>query len=176
MITRRRFLLFWVGGLIAFAVALLLHMPLTLDTVPEGIVDHQTATTAARVDYIQGEWAAAGVYRNAFTAMVSDIVFIVLYGIGSLLGGVYYLRNGSGTLRLIGGALLLSAIVFFVSDMVETLAQIQQLAAGEGNDMQARIAAMMHYPKLISWIACFILPLNALILERSHRSAIDAPA
>ncbi|WP_284125747.1 hypothetical protein [Parerythrobacter aestuarii] len=169
MISRRRFLMFWVGGLIAFAIALALHMPLTIEAVPEGIVDHQTATTGARVDAIQQAWAEAGVYRNAFTAMLSDFGFILLYGIGSLMGGLYFLRTGQGTLRMIGWALVGSALVFLASDLTETAMQIQQLTAGKGDDVKAHLAAAMHYPKLISWIACFILPLNGLILERSQR-------
>jgi len=169
MVSKRRFLMFWIGGLIAFVVALVLHMPLTLDSVPEGIVDHQTATTAARVDFIQREWANAGVYRSAFSAMVADFVFIALYSLGSLLGGFYFISKGPGTLRLIGWALVASAFVFLVSDTLETWMQIQQLAAGEGSDAKAAIAASMHYPKLASWIACFILPLNGLILEWSQR-------
>ncbi|ABC63574.1 hypothetical protein [Erythrobacter litoralis] len=171
MVSRKRFLMFWVGGLIAFVVALALHMPLTLETVSEGIVDHQTATTAARVDFIQGEWAEAGVYRTALTAMISDLVFIMLFSVGSFLGGLYFLRVGTGALRTIGLATVFAAIVFFLSDSVETTLQIQQLAAGAGDDTKAAIAAAMHYPKLVSWIACFILPLNGLILEWSQRRA-----
>lgn len=171
MITRRRFVIVWVGGLCAFAVTLWLHLPLTLDTVPQGIVDHQVAGTAARVDYIQREWSAAGVYRTALTAMASDIAFIVLYGLGSLLGGLYFRRQGHGTVRLIGNVLILSAVVFLASDLTETTLQMQQLMAGRGVDTKAMLAAAMHYPKLVSWIACFILPLNGLILERSASRA-----
>ena len=170
MISKRRFLLFWIGGLIAFAVAIVLHMPLTLETVPEGIVDHQTAGSAARVDYIHRQWSDAGVYRNAFTAMVSDLGFIVLYSLGSLFGGFYFRRAGHRTLRMIGWALIASAIVFFASDMTETTLQLQQVMAGKGDDAKADLAAAMMYPKLVSWIACFILPLNALIIEwAEHR-------
>ena len=171
MITRGRFLIVWIGGLVAFAVALLLHLPLTIETVPAGIVDHQTAQTAARVDFIQREWADAGVYRNAFTAMVSDCVFIVLYSLGSVLAGLYFLRAKHRSLRIVGVATLVAAIVFFASDMTETVLQIQQLVAAKGDDGKAAMAAAMHVPKLASWIACFILPLGGLILERGKRRA-----
>lgn len=167
MITRKRFVMIWTGGLVAFAVTLWLHLPLTLQTVPQGIVDHQIAGSAARVDYVQREWAAAGVYRAALTAMLSDFAFILLYGLGSLLGGLYFRRIGQGTVRMIGTALLLSALVFLASDLIETTMEIMQLLAAKGDDAMAAIAAAMHYPKLVSWIACFILPLNGLILERS---------
>lgn len=167
MISRRRFLMVWLGGLFAFAVTLWLHLPLAIDTVPGGILDHQIAGTAARVDYIQREWSAAGLYRDAFTAMLSDIGFILLYGLGSLLGGLYFRRVGQGSIRAIGTALVLSALVFLASDLAETTMQILQLLAGQGDDTRAAIAAAMHYPKLVSWIGCFILPLNGLILERT---------
>lgn len=169
MVSRRRFLLLWIGGLVAFIVALVLHLPLTLETVPEGIVDHQTAATAARVDYIHQQWAEAGVYRNAFTAMISDLGFILLYGVGSLLGGLYFRAADHRTLRQIGWALIVSAIVFLASDLTETVLQLQQVMAGKGDDSKAGIAAAMLYPKLISWIACFILPLNGLIIEWNER-------
>jgi hypothetical protein len=167
MITRKRFVMIWTGGLVAFAVTLWLHLPLTLETVPQGIVDHQIAGNASRVDYVQGEWAAAGVYRSALTAMASDIAFILLYGLGSLLGGLFFRQTGHGTVRMIGTALLVSALVFLASDLIETTMQIMQLLAAKGDDAMAAIAAAMHYPKLVSWIACFILPLNGLILERA---------
>jgi hypothetical protein len=171
MITRKRFVMIWTGGLVAFAVTLWLHLPLTLETVPQGIVDHQIAGNASRVDYVQSQWVAAGVYRTALTAMASDIAFILLYGLGSLLGGLYFRRHGQGTLRMIGNALSLSAVMFLVSDLTETALQIQQLVAAKGDDAKAAVAAAMHYPKLVSWIACFILPLNGLILERSTTRA-----
>ncbi len=167
MISKRRFVMVWTGGLVAFAVTVWLHLPLALDSVPQGIVDHQVAGTAARVDFIQREWAAAGVYRNAFTAMLSDIVFILLYGFGSLLGGLYFLRSARRSLRRIGAVLAIAALVFLASDLTETTLQLLQLAAAKGEDARAAIAAAMHYPKLASWIACFVLPLNGLLLDRA---------
>ncbi|GAA4039867.1 hypothetical protein [Parerythrobacter jejuensis] len=171
MITRRRFLIVWIGGVIAFAIAAYLHLPLAIDTVPSGITAHQTAGNAARVDYVQSSWAEAGVLRNAFTAMTSDLIFIALYGFGSLLGGLYFLKVGTGTLRIIGWALLASAIIFLATDFTETILQLQQLMAGAGDDRQAALAAAMYYPKAISWIACFVLPLNGIFLDLNRKSA-----
>lgn len=167
MIGKRRFVMVWTGGLVAFAVTVWLHLPLTIDSAPQGIVDHQIAGNAARVDYVQREWAQAGVYRTALTAMLSDIGFVLLYGLGSLLGGLHFLRSAHQTLRRIGAVLTIAALVFLASDLTETTLQIMQLAAGKGDDTRAAIAAAMHYPKLISWIACFVLPLNGLILDRA---------
>lgn len=167
MISKRRFMMVWIGGLVAFAVTVWLHLPLALDNVPQGIVDHQVAGTAARVDFIQREWAVAGVYRTALTAMASDFAFILLFGLGSLMGGCYFRRGSSHALRIIGNVLLLSAVVFLASDLIETTMQVRQLLSGKGDDTMAATAAAMHYPKLASWIACFILPLNGLILEHA---------
>lgn len=171
MITRRRFVMFWLGGLTAFAVAIWLHLPLTIDTVPQGIVDHQVAGNAARVDYVQREWSAAGLYRTAFTAMMSDFAFILLFGFGSLLGGLYFRRSSRASVRRIGAALLVSALVFLAADLTETTLELQQLLAGKGDDGKAAIAAAMHYPKLVSWIGCFILPMCGLFLDRSNAQA-----
>ncbi|UIP05547.1 hypothetical protein LY632_07410 [Erythrobacter sp. SDW2] len=163
MISRKRFLLVWLGGLAAFGVAIWLHGPLAIPSVPGGIMEHQTAATAARVDFIQAEWAQAGVYRAALTAMLSDIAFIVLYGLGSLLGGLYFLQRG---MRAIGWLLSILAVVFFATDMTETVLEVMQLAVGRGDDTKAAIAAAMQYPKIAGWTACLVLPIVGLLLER----------
>lgn len=171
MITRRRFLILWIGGLVAFGVAIFLHLPLAIETVPSGITAHQTAGTGARVDYIQTRWSQAGVLRDAFSAMISDIAFILLYGFGSLAGGFYFLRHGDGLQHIIGWGLIVSSAIFLAADMTETVLQLQQLVAGKGDDTKAAIAAAMQYPKLVSWIACFVLPLNGLFLDWAGRRA-----
>lgn len=168
MISRRRFLLVWLGGLAAFGVAIWLHAPLAIPTVPGGILEHQTAGSAARVDFIQREWSQAGVYRDALTAMLSDIAFIVIYSLGSLLGGVYFLGRG---IRRIGWLLVASAMIFFATDMTETVLELLQLVAAKGNDTQAEVAAAMQYPKVAGWTACVILPLIGLFLDRRSARA-----
>ena len=167
MVTRRRFVVVWLSGLVAFVVAISLHMPLTLASVPEGIVAHQTAGSAARVDYIQSEWALAGVYESAMVAMIADFFFIILFGLGSLMAGDYYRRHGKGWLRTIGIVTAIAAVIFLASDLTETIMQFQQLRAGQGDDEMAALAKAMHYPKLVTWIMCFILPLNALVIDWS---------
>ncbi len=166
MISRRRFLIVWIGGLLAFAVAIWLHLPLTIDAVPDGITAHQRAGTAERINDVQTAWSDAGVYRNAFTAMVSDLAFIAIYTLGSLLGGLYFLKTGEGSVRTVGALLLLSALVFGAVDTTETWLQLEQLTDGRGDDAKAAIAAAMYWPKVGSFIACFLLPIIGLILER----------
>lgn len=167
MTARHRFVIVWLSGLIAFVIAVSLHMPLSLASVPEGIVAHQTAGNAARVDYIQREWALAGVYESAMVAMIADFFFIILFGTGSLMAGLYYRSHGRGWLRTIGKVTAVAAVIFLASDLTETTMQIQQLRAGQGNDEMAALAKAMHYPKLVSWIICFILPLNGLVIDWS---------
>ncbi|WP_435417359.1 hypothetical protein WAB17_10825 [Parerythrobacter aurantius] len=165
MVTKRRFIMVWVGGLVAFAVTVWLHLPLVLETVPGGILDHQRAGTAERVDVIQREWAAAGVYRSALTAMLSDVGFILLYGTGSLLGGLYFMRRSRPLVRRLGAVLALSAGLFIAADLLETGLQLSQLVAAKGDDVSAGLAAAMAYPKLVGWTLCFLLPLVGLVLD-----------
>ena len=167
LISRRRFLIVWLGGLLAFGVAIWLHQPLAIEAVPEGIQAHQRAATAARIDEIQAAWSEAGVYRGAFTAMISDLAFIAIYTLGSLLGGFYFLTTGAGSLRTLGALLVFSALVFGATDFTETWLQLDQLMAGEGDDRKAAIAAAMYWPKVGSFLACFLLPVIGLVMERA---------
>ena len=173
LLSRRRFLIVWLGGLTAFGVSIWLHQPLAIEAVPDGIIAHQRAATAERVDEIQAAWSEAGVYRDAFTAMVSDLAFIVIYTLGSLLGGLYFLKVGEGSLRTLGALLIFSALVFGATDITETWLQLEQLTAGEGDRAKASVAAAMYWPKVGSFIACFLLPVIGLVMERriSSRAA-----
>ena len=166
MISRKRFLIFWIGGLLAFAVAIWLHLPLTIDAVPDGITAHQSSGTAERVDEVQAAWSKAGVYRDALTAMLSDLGFIAIYTLGSLLGGFYFLRVGTGKMRVLGAILVFAALVFGGADFTETALQLQQLTAGQGDNAKAALAAAMYWPKAFGFIACFVLPIIGLVMER----------
>ena len=165
-LSRRRFLIVWLGGLLAFGVAIWLHQPLAVEGVPDGIMAHQRAGSAERVDEIHRAWSAADVYRTAFTAMVSDLAFIAIYTLGSLLGGFYFLTGGAGSLRTLGALLVFAALVFGATDFTETWLQLDQLMAGAGDDRQAAIAAAMYWPKVGSFLACLLLPVIGLVLER----------
>lgn len=162
----RPFLAWWLGGLALFAVVLWLHLPLVLDAVPGGIGDHQAAGSAAEVERIHSAWRAAGVYGAARIAMIADLAFIGVYAIGAALGGRVLRASGGGVMRLIGDAVLAGAIVFGVTDYVETVCQLIQLVEGQGSDVLAATAATVQPVKIIAWIATFVGILAGLVVRR----------
>ncbi|MEL6486780.1 MAG: hypothetical protein AAFQ13_06520 [Pseudomonadota bacterium] len=155
----------WLAGLAAFAITIALGAPLAIEGVPGGIVDHQAAGTATEVNRIQGLWEAAGLTQTARYAMIADLVFIGIFGVGCVLGGFYHRRAPALWLALIGYAALVSGLLFLVTDYAETIAQFIQLSAGQGDDSLAQIAVLCQPIKVISWIVAFVSILVALILE-----------
>lgn len=162
----RAFLAWWLGGLVLFAFVLWLHAPLAIEAVPGGIGDHQAAGTAEEVDRIQREWRLAGMNNRAGIAMISDLVFIGVYAIGSFLGGRMLRASGGGVLRLIGDAVIAGAIVFGVTDYIETICQFVQLMQGRGSDALASTAATVQPVKIIAWIVTFVGILVGLAVRR----------
>ncbi len=175
MTLQRAFLSFWIGGIVAFIVVLFLHGPLAITAVPDGILAHQSAGSGARVDAIHAAWRAAGVYDTALVAMIGDLAFVAIFSLGSLLGGLYFRSLSDAGLKALGTLLLLSAVIFGATDFTETIAQLQQLVAQRGMNAQASIAAMMFWPKVISWTACFVLPIIGLWLARQQRKRHHKP-
>jgi len=155
----------WLAGLAAFAITIALGAPLAIESVPGGIVDHQAAGTATEVNRIQGLWEAAGLTQTARYAMISDLFFIGIFGVGCVLGGLYHRRAPALWLALIGYAALVSGLLFLVTDYAETIAQFIQLSAGQGDDSLAQIAVLCQPIKVISWIVALVSILVALILE-----------
>ncbi|MXP46394.1 hypothetical protein GRI43_03170 [Altererythrobacter luteolus] len=168
---RTAFLTLWGLGLVLFGVTIILGLPLAVSAVPGGILDHQAAGTAAEVDRIQHEWRLAALWNRAALAMMSDLVFIGIYGIGSVLGGLYFFRSGRGAVRLIGGAVLLAGGIFLATDYIETISQFSQLMRFEGDDAKAALAATVRPVKVAAWIATFAGILAALAIRRFQRRA-----
>lgn len=160
------FLTVWISGIVAFSVVIALSLPLTITAVPGGIGDHQAAGSAAVVNAIHAAWGAAGLMGLARTAIIADLVFIIIYGIGSVLGGLYFRSLGTGLSRHLGTAIALCGIVFLVSDLGETSAQLLQVIAGEGSDRLAGLAAMLRPIKMASWAFTFLGILAALGIQR----------
>ena len=164
MVSKRRFLIFWIGGMIAFAVVISLGQPLSIAEAPGGILDHQAAGTAQNVDYIQQAWAREGLSNTAFSSMLADLAFIGIYGIGCVLGGLYFRAQGVGNLKRIGTFALVSGLVFLLTDYGETIAQIIQLYRYEGSDALAGIAAMMQPVKFVSAaLTVLLIPLGLVM-------------
>ncbi|MFZ1743139.1 MAG: hypothetical protein WAT93_09810 [Pontixanthobacter sp.] len=171
MVSKKTFLLWWIGGLIAFVIVIAMHAPLVLTQVPGGIGDHQAAATAAEVDRIQSAWSNAGLQGTAARAMLGDLVFISIYGFGCLLGGLYFRKVGAGMLRHLGLAIAISGIAFTVSDYGETTAQFLQLMANKGSDGLAGFAATMLPIKTAAWICTFVGMLAAFVIRRKQQRA-----
>lgn len=166
MSPKRAFLWGWIGGLVAFAIVVALSLPLVLTAVPRGIIDHQAAGTAMQVDRIHSAWALAGVYGQARTAMLADLAFIGIYGVGSVLGGRWFMRSSQRRVRLLGMLALGAGVVFLASDYAETISQLVQLVRHAGDDRLARLAALSQPVKAVAWLASFGAIAAALILER----------
>ena len=165
-VSKRSFLIWWIGGLLAFAAALALHIPLITEGVPGGIVDHQAAPDASTVNAIQHSWRMDGLWGHAVIAMVSDLVFIGIYGTGCVLGGLYYRSKPGSLLRTLGWAALVSGIVFLFTDYGETIAQFVQLLQFAGDDRLAGLASSLRPLKMLTWSLAFLALLAALLADR----------
>ncbi|MDJ0643529.1 MAG: hypothetical protein QNJ15_11970 [Erythrobacter sp.] len=169
-VSKRTFLFWFLSGLGAFAVTLVLHLPLVTEGVGGGIADHQRAPDAATVDAIHAAWKASGVYAQAHWAMVADLIFIGIYGLGCVLGGLHYIARSQLALRTLGWIALFSGIVFLFTDYGETVAQFIQLVRNRGSDHLAEFASTLRPVKMATWIGAFLAIVAALIAERFSTS------
>jgi len=166
MVSKKTFLIWWLGGLAAFAVSTTIHSGLAIAAVPGGILDHQAAPDAASVDAIQNAWEAAGLYGRARLAMITDLIFIGIYGVGCVLGGLYYRAQSGRVLALLGWVAAAMGVVFLFTDYVETILQFIQLLSFEGSDAMAGITSLMGPSKVASFLVAAGALLIALIWER----------
>ncbi len=174
MTLERKFWLFWIGGLVIFALARIPHGPLAIDAVPGGILDHQAAGSGAIVDQIQAAWRAAGLRNTAIFAMCHDLVFIGVYGLGSYWAGRLFMADiARPKLALLGKIIMQAAIVFIITDYVETTLQLIQLLQERGVDWMAATAAFMQPIKIAAWIITFVGTISALIVRRTTRAPVD---
>jgi len=166
MTLKRAFLWTWIGGLVAFAIVIALSLPLILTDVPGGIADHQAAGTAAEVGQIQAAWEEAGLYGQAHIAMMGDLVFIGIYGIGCVLGGRWFMQSPAMPVRLLGVTALAAGVTFLAADYTETVSEFLQLVARAGDDGLAGLAATARPIKMAAWLIATFAILIALLLDR----------
>ncbi len=166
IISKRAFLTWWIGGLVAFAIVIFLHLPLAVEGVPGGIAEHQSAPDAATVDAIHAAWLEAGVYDQARWAMIADLVFIGIYGVGCVLGGLYFRTLAKPLLRALGWVAVAAGIAFLLTDYGETIAQLIQVTAGAGDDGLAQFASTLRPIKMASFIAAFLSIVAGLVVGR----------
>ena len=156
----------WIAGLVAFGIVIWLGMPLAIEAVPGGILDHQHAPDAEAVNRIQHAWRDAGVLGTARTAMIGDLVFIGIFGIGCVLCGLHYRARPQGVLRALGWSAIASGLIFLAADYGETIAQLIQLVRFKGDDDLAALASGLRPIKVAAWIGGFLAVVFALIVER----------
>lgn len=173
MISKRAFLIWWLGGLAIFAFSLTIHAPLAIEAVPRGILDHQAAPDAATVIAIQSAWEAAGLATRARIAMATDLLFIIVYSIGAIMGGRYYRNLFEGALHIIGWVAIAVGVTFFLTDFIETLLQFYQMMRSQGSDTLAWIASSMGPTKVVSFLASVGLLIVALVWERVLRKRAE---
>ena len=172
LIRWRWFWIFWLGGLAVFAVLAAALPPLVTDVAPNGLLDHQAAGTGERATAIQDSWRAKGVGDFALWSMVGDLVFIALYTIGGVIGMRLIWRDAmSPTLKKFVLVLGVTFVTFGLFDTAETVAQIVQVARGEGSDLAARLAAFCGPVKIATFVASFVGMVVALVWFRRARSA-----
>lgn len=172
VINWRNFWIFWLGGLAIFLFMVLTNDALVTDAAPGGILDHQRAGSADRVNAIQQSWAAAGQMGFARWSMIADLVFIGLYSVGGIIGGrILWQEAYSPSLKKLGLLMVLTYFLFGLLDYVETLSQITQLLQEQGDDMLSGIAAFVMPPKSLVGIIGTIGMIVALVWRSRERRA-----
>ena len=157
---------FWLAGLVLFAIAIALGMAVTQGDVTLGIIEHQSAGTAERVDEIQAQWRAGGVRGIAIAAMAADLVFIGVFAWGSYLLGRNFVATRASVIRELGLAIMAAAVVFCFTDYTETVLQFIQLLRDEGSEWMAGTAATVRPIKVFAWCVAFLGVLAVLVVRR----------
>ncbi|MDG5747343.1 hypothetical protein P8Q88_04050 [Qipengyuania sp. XHP0207] len=124
LVNWRSFWILWVGGLVIIITLVSQNDQLVTQLVPRGMVDHQAAGTADRVDQIHRSWVELGSMRFARIAMIFDLLFIVIYSIGGMVGGMLIRRQTrSAMLKTLGSVVFFAYAAFGVLDFIETACQ-----------------------------------------------------
>lgn len=152
----RNFWVLWLMGIVIIVVLISQNYRLVTDIAPQGMVDHQLAASALRVEQIHVSWRAVGAMGFFKIAILFDLLFIVLYSTGGVLGGLLIRRDArSALLKALAGIAILAYAAFGFFDLTETLCQaIQGLVTG-GNDTLATIAAKAQPPKMLAFSVSF---------------------
>ena len=158
----------WLSGLGIFGIFIMLGA-LAGDASQYNIVDHQGAGTAEMVNTIQADWRANGLRNAVIYGMIADFVFIAVYGWGSFVAGRSFYRSGNALVRLLGGFIAAAAIVFLISDYLETILQFVQMLQDEGVDWMAATAATAQPIKFAAFYVTFFGVLAALCARLVNR-------
>jgi hypothetical protein len=151
----RQWRLFWIVyllGVSAFVSIAATNATLATDVSPGGILDHQSAATAMRVEQIHDAWKDKGVFDFAAVSMSLDLVFITFATIAGVMAG-YLIARAGGARGALGWAILIVWVVFGACDYIETGCQITQVLQDQGSDEFAGLAATVKPPKVAAFIA-----------------------
>ena len=170
----RRFWILWLTGIVIIVALVSQNDRLVTEIAPQGMIDHQIAATAQRVEDIHASWRAAGVMDFFRIAILFDLLFILLYSTGGILGGLLIRRDArSALLKPLAGLSIVAYAAFGLLDFTETFCQALQGFVTGGNDMLASIAAWAQPSKMVAFFIGFpalVASLIWLALER-RRSA-----
>jgi len=161
---------FWLISLAVFIVVIGLSASVTQGDVNLGIIEHQAAGTASRVNEIQTQWREGGVRNLAIAAVAGDLAWIWIYALGSFLAGREFATKRHGVLRAMGMVICAAAVVFGITDYTETISQFIQLLRDSGSDNLARIAAFMQPIKIAAFLVAFFGVILALAVDRVLQS------
>ena len=114
------------------------------------------------VNTIQADWRANGLRNAVIYGMIADFVFIAIYGWGSFVAGRSFYQSGNITVRILGGSVAAAAIVFLISDYLETILQFIQMLRDEGVDWMAATAATAQPIKFAAFYVTFFGVIAAL--------------
>ncbi|ANI79262.1 hypothetical protein [Sphingobium sp. EP60837] len=134
------------------------------NAAPNGIIDHQLAGSAERVDDIHASWSAAGVDSIATASMMIDLLFIGVSASAGVLGAsLIHTRTKSKPLLHFSKLICLMFLAFALLDYSETVPELIQQICGHGNDTLAIIAATVQPIKLIAFLGGVATLVIALI-------------
>jgi hypothetical protein len=167
----KHFWRYWLFGLLLFAAMIAMNPAISNIHAPMGISDHQAAGTAANINAIQLQWQADGVLLLARASMAIDLLFIGVYSWGAWNGGKLMRSDPTPSVRRIGVLVMIAAVVFLVTDYIETISQFIQVMQLKGSDFLAGLAATVRPVKSLAWVMTFVGLLAALLFRRMARRA-----
>ncbi len=165
------FMRFWIAGLILLIIMIFGNLLLITDASPLAISDHQSAGSANRIDEIQFAWAAANLLFYAKTSMIIDLFFIGIYSLGAICGGILLRYDERLFVRRIGALVITAAVIFCVTDYIETIAQVIQLFSMQGSDKLAAIAAQVGPAKSIAFLTTIFGLLGIISWDKFKKKA-----
>lgn len=160
------FIRFWLLGILLLLVMVFGNLLLITEASPFGMRNHQSAGSADRIDEIQWAWQSAGVIIYAKISMIIDLFFIGIYSVGAICGGILLRYDERLFIRRIGALIIAAAIIFCVTDYLETIAQVIQLFTMQGSDTLASAAAAVGPAKSIAFLTTLLGLIGTILWDK----------